>query len=189
MAAVRATRRALPVMLAAGHGVIITICSANAHLPDPTAMDYSAAKAALANFCKALSKEAGPQGIRANTVSPGPVSTDLWLGQGGVAATVSAATGAKPDDVASQAAHQMVTGRFTKPGEVADLVVFVASDLAANVTGADFAIDGGLIPTWQAELPWAGIMQFDPNRMSGLPCAGRPVTCPSGLPVVARLNS
>jgi NAD(P)-dependent dehydrogenase (short-subunit alcohol dehydrogenase family) len=96
----------------------------------------------------ALSKEAGPQGIRANTVSPGPVATDLWLGQGGVAATVSAATGAKPDDVASQAARQMVTGRFTKPSEVADLVVFLASDLAANITGADFAIDGGLIPTW-----------------------------------------
>jgi NAD(P)-dependent dehydrogenase (short-subunit alcohol dehydrogenase family) len=50
--------------------------------------------------------------------------------------------------VASQAARQMVTGRFTQPGEVADLVVFLASDRAANVTGADFAIDGGLIPTW-----------------------------------------
>jgi NAD(P)-dependent dehydrogenase (short-subunit alcohol dehydrogenase family) len=124
MAAVRATRSALPLMLTAGRGVIISICSANAHLPDPTVMDYSAAKAALANFSKALSKEAGPQGIRANTVSPGPVATDLWLGQGGVAATVSAATGAKPDDVASQAARQMVTGRFTKPSEVADLVVF-----------------------------------------------------------------
>jgi len=148
MAAVRATRSALPVMLTAGRGVIISICSANAHLPDPAVMDYSAAKAGLANFSKALSKEAGPQGIRANTVSPGPVATDLWLGQGGVAATVSAATGAKPDDVASQAAHQMVTGRFTKLSEVADLVVFLASDRAANVTGADFAIDGGLIPTW-----------------------------------------
>jgi NAD(P)-dependent dehydrogenase (short-subunit alcohol dehydrogenase family) len=148
MTAVRATRSALPVMLAAGRGVIVSICSANAHLPDPTVMDYSAAKAALVNFSKALSKEIGPQGIRANTVSPGPVATDLWLGHGGVAETVSAATGAKPDDVASQAAHQMVTGRFTKPSEVADLVVFLASDLAANVTGADFAIDGGLIPTW-----------------------------------------
>jgi NAD(P)-dependent dehydrogenase (short-subunit alcohol dehydrogenase family) len=108
---------------------------------------YSAAKAALANFSKALSKEVGPQGIRFNTVSPGPVATDLWLGRHGVAATVSAAAGAKPDEVASQAARQMVTGRFTQPGEVADLVVFLASDRTANITGADFAIDGGLIPT------------------------------------------
>jgi NAD(P)-dependent dehydrogenase (short-subunit alcohol dehydrogenase family) len=110
-------------------------------------LDYSAAKAALASFSKALSKEVGPHGIRVNTVSPGPVATDLWLGQGGVAATVSAATGTDPKDVASQAASQMVTGRFTRPEEVADLVVYLASDRAANITGADFAIDGGLIPT------------------------------------------
>ena len=147
MAAVRTTRAALPVMLAAGKGSIVNISSANAFLPDPAVMDYSAAKAALANFSKALSKEVGPRGIRVNTVSPGPVATDLWLGQGGVAATVGAATGADPQDVQRQAASQMVTGRFTKPEEVADLVVFLASERAGNVTGADFAIDGGLVQT------------------------------------------
>ncbi len=135
-------------MLAAGRGVIVNICSANARLPDPAVMDYSAAKAALAGFSKALSKEVGPRGIRVNTVSPGPVATDLWLGDAGVAQTVSQATGANPDDVASQAASQMVTGRFTQPGEVADVVLFLASDRAANITGADVAIDGGLITTW-----------------------------------------
>jgi NAD(P)-dependent dehydrogenase (short-subunit alcohol dehydrogenase family) len=148
MAAVRTTRSTLPAMLAAGRGVILNICSANARLPDPAVMDYSAAKAALAGFSKALSKEVGPRGIRVNTVSPGPVATDLWLGNAGVAQTVSQATGAKPDDVASQAASQMVTGRFTQPGEVADVVLFLASDRAANITGADVAIDGGLITTW-----------------------------------------
>src|SRR6266566_3334100 len=147
MAAVRATRSALPAMIAGGKGAIVSTCSANAHLPDPAVMDYSAAKAALASFSKALSKEVGPHGIRVNTVSPGPVATDLWLGHGGVAATVSAATGADPKAVASQAASQMVTGRFTRPEEVANLVVYLASDLAANITGTDFAIDGGLIPT------------------------------------------
>jgi NAD(P)-dependent dehydrogenase (short-subunit alcohol dehydrogenase family) len=135
-------------MLAAGTGAIVSICSVNARLPDPAVLDYSAAKAALAAFCKALSKEVGPKGIRVNTVSPGPVATDLWLGAGGVAQTVSHATGAKPADVASQAASQMVTGRFTQPAEVADVVVFLASDRAANITGADFTIDGGLVPTW-----------------------------------------
>jgi NAD(P)-dependent dehydrogenase (short-subunit alcohol dehydrogenase family) len=148
MAAVRTTRSVLPAMLAAGQGVIVIISSANAFLPDPAVMDYSAAKAALANFAKALSKEVGPRGIRVNTVSPGPVATDLWLGDGGVAATVSRATGAKPEDVASQAAGQMVTGRFTQPHEVAAAVLFLASDHAANITGADITIDGGLIPTW-----------------------------------------
>jgi NAD(P)-dependent dehydrogenase (short-subunit alcohol dehydrogenase family) len=50
--------------------------------------------------------------------------------------------------VASQAASQMVTDRFTEPGEVADVVLFLASDRARNITGADFTIDGGLVPTW-----------------------------------------
>ncbi len=148
MAAVRTTRAVLPVMLAAGRGVIVTISSVNAFLPDPGVMDYSAAKAALANFCKSLSKEVGPHGIRVNTISPGPVATDLWLGEAGVAATVSRVTGASPQDVQSQAAHQMVTGRFSRPDEVADLVLILASDRTANVTGADITIDGGLIPTW-----------------------------------------
>ena len=148
LAAVRTTRAALPAMLAAGHGAIISVCSVNARLPDPAVLDYSTAKAGLAAFSKALSKEVGPQGIRVNTVSPGPVATDLWLGRGGVAETVSAATGAKPEEVERQAAHQMVTGRFTRPAEVADLVLYLASDRAANITGADFLIDGGLIPTW-----------------------------------------
>lgn len=147
LAAVRTTRAALPAMLAAGSGAIVNTGSVNSRLPDPAVMDYSAAKAALASFAKALSKEVGPHGIRVNSVAPGPVATDLWLGQSGVAATVSASTGADPKDVASHAASQMVTGRFTRPEEVADLILFLASERAANITGADFAIDGGLITT------------------------------------------
>ena len=147
LAAVRVTRAALPHLLERSSGAIVTVCSANASLPDPLVIDYSAAKAALLNFCKALSKEVGPRAIRVNTVSPGPVSTALWLGDTGVAATVSRATGTSPDAVAEQAAAQSVTGRFTRPEEVADLVVLLASDRAGNVTGADFVIDGGLITT------------------------------------------
>nr|WP_232323880.1 SDR family oxidoreductase [Catenuloplanes japonicus] len=82
-----------------------------------------------------------------NTVSPGPVATELWLGAGGVAATVAGATGRDPAAVAAQAAGDAVTGRFTRPEEVADLVTFLAGERAANITGADFAIDGGLITT------------------------------------------
>jgi NAD(P)-dependent dehydrogenase (short-subunit alcohol dehydrogenase family) len=146
-AAVRTTRAALPHLLGRGTATIVTISSVNAFLPDPLVLDYCAAKAALTNFFKSLSKEVGPRGIRVNTVSPGPVATALWLGDEGVAATVSRARGGQPDDVAKQAAAGSVTGRFTRPQEVADLVLLLASDRAGNVTGADFVIDGGLITT------------------------------------------
>jgi NAD(P)-dependent dehydrogenase (short-subunit alcohol dehydrogenase family) len=148
LAAVRVTRHALPVMLAAGRGSIVNISSVNAVLPDPSVIDYCAAKAALANFSKALSKEVGPRGVRVNTVSPGPVETDLWLGTGGVAATVSQATGLTAEQVIDQAAQVAVTGRFSQPAEVADLALLLASDRAGNVTGADITIDGGFVPTW-----------------------------------------
>jgi len=147
MAAVRTTRAALPPMLDAGKGSIVTTSSVNAFLPDPNVIDYSAAKAALSNFCKSLSKEVAPRGIRVNTISPGPVATDLWLGTSGVAATVARATGADPAAVAAGAAAQSATGRFTTPEEVGHLVAFLAGDSAANITGADVTIDGGLVST------------------------------------------
>jgi NAD(P)-dependent dehydrogenase (short-subunit alcohol dehydrogenase family) len=147
LAAVNMTRLALPLLTAGGGGSIITISSVNAALPDPLVIDYSAAKAALTNFCKALSKETGPHGVRVNTVSPGPVATDLWLGAGGVAETIAGLAGSTPDAVAAAAVANTPTGRFTEPGEVADLVLFLASPRAGNITGADFAIDGGLKTT------------------------------------------
>ncbi|MFD6426760.1 SDR family NAD(P)-dependent oxidoreductase [Streptomyces sp. NPDC060198] len=148
LAAVRATRAALPHMAKrSGGACVVTISSVNAFLPDPLVIDYGTAKAALSNFCKAVSKEFGPQGVRVNTVSPGPVSTALWLGDDGVAASVSAATGGSPESVAEQAAGGSATGRFTRPEEIADLVAFLASDRSGNITGADFVIDGGLVTT------------------------------------------
>ncbi|WP_066946999.1 SDR family NAD(P)-dependent oxidoreductase [Streptomyces lushanensis] len=147
MAAVRATRSALPHLIASGDGRIVTVSSVNARLPDPLVIDYGAAKAALSNFCKALSKQVGPQGVRVNSVSPGPVETALWKGADGVAATVGAGLGLDPGTVAETAAADAVTGRFTLPSEVADLVLFLAGRCSGNVTGADFVIDGGMTDT------------------------------------------
>jgi NAD(P)-dependent dehydrogenase (short-subunit alcohol dehydrogenase family) len=147
MAAVRTTRAALPQLVRRGGGSIVTISSVNAYLPDPLVIDYSAAKAALTNFCKSLSKEVGPAGIRVNTVSPGPVETALWLGEHGVAQTLARSGAATAAEIAAAAAAGGVTGRFTRPAEVADLVLLLASDRTANVTGADLAVDGGLVPT------------------------------------------
>lgn len=147
LSAVRVMRSAIPVMLVNHRSVITNIGSLNARLPDPAVLDYSAAKSALVNVGKSLSKEFGGRGLRVNTVDPGPVATDLWLGRDGVAAKVAAASGQRPEDVAAGAAAGMVTGRFSTPEEVADLVLFLSSARAANITGADFVIDGGMVTT------------------------------------------
>jgi NAD(P)-dependent dehydrogenase (short-subunit alcohol dehydrogenase family) len=146
LAAVRTMRAAIPHLVTRQGATIVTISSVNAFLPDPGVIDYSAAKGALSNLCKSLSKELGPR-VRVNTISPGPVRTDLWLGSGGVAATVGAASGTTPEDVVHQQEAAAATGRFTYPQEIADLVLFLSSERAANVTGSDFHIDGGLVTT------------------------------------------
>ena len=146
MAAVRTMRAALPHLVRRPGAGIVTISSVNAFLPDPGVIDYSAAKGALSNVCKSLSKEFGAR-VRVNTISPGPVQTDLWLSDTGVAATVAQATGRSAEQIADQQAAQAPSGRFTYPHEVADLVLMLASDRSANITGSDFVIDGGLITT------------------------------------------
>jgi NAD(P)-dependent dehydrogenase (short-subunit alcohol dehydrogenase family) len=149
--ALRASRAALTEMVENGSGAIVNVASVNAFFqPDAATIDYGAAKAALVNLTKTLAQEFGPQGIRVNAVSPGPVATDLWLGEHGVAATVAKATG-----VDAETARQTIiagiggfaTGRFTTPQEVATLIAFLASDRAGNITGANYLIDGGLIKT------------------------------------------
>jgi NAD(P)-dependent dehydrogenase (short-subunit alcohol dehydrogenase family) len=149
--ALRASRAALAEMVKNRNGAIVNVASVNAFFqPDAATIDYGAAKAALVNLTKTLAQEFGPRGIRVNAVSPGPVSTDLWLGEHGVAATVAKATG-----VDAETARQTIiagiggfaTGRFTTPEEVATLITFLASARAGNITGANYLIDGGLIKT------------------------------------------
>jgi NAD(P)-dependent dehydrogenase (short-subunit alcohol dehydrogenase family) len=135
-------------MIERGAGAIVNVASVNAFFhPDGLVVDYGVAKAALLNLAKALSQELGPKGVRINSVSPGPVATDLWLGDHGVAATVGQATGASADTVREGAVASMPTGRFTTPEEVATLVTLLASPQTKNVNGSNYVIDGGLIKT------------------------------------------
>jgi NAD(P)-dependent dehydrogenase (short-subunit alcohol dehydrogenase family) len=144
----RATRAALGPMLEQGSGSIVNVASINSFFqPDAATVDYGAAKAAVVNLSKALSQEFGPKGIRVNCISPGQVSTDLWLGEHGVAAVFAGATGVDADTIRTTAAAAIATGRFTTPEEVATLVTMLASDRIANVTGVNYVIDGGLIKT------------------------------------------
>jgi NAD(P)-dependent dehydrogenase (short-subunit alcohol dehydrogenase family) len=147
-AALRATRAAVAAMLDHGGGTIVNVVSVNAFFqPDGLVSDYGAAKAALLNLSKALSQELGPRGIRINSVSPGQVATELWLGEHGVAATIGAATGTDAATVRDQAVAAIATRRFSTPEEVATLVALLASPRTANVTGSNYVIDGGLVKT------------------------------------------
>ena len=140
------TRAALPHLLAAGGAAIVTTCSVNAFLPDPLVLDYSAAKAALANFSKALSKEVGPRGIRSTRSAPGrsrPTS--------GSARTASPrrsrGPGRRPDRRRRAGAAGAATGRFTTPAGGGRPRRAAGQRRAGNVTGSDFVIDGGLVQT------------------------------------------
>ena len=147
-AALRATRAAVAAMVDQGGGTIVNVASVNAFFhPDGLVVDYGAAKAALLNTSKALSQEFAPKGIRINSVSPGQVATDLWLGEHGVAATVGEATGTDAATVRDRAVAGIATGRFSTAEEVATLVALLASPRTANVTGSNYIIDGGLVKT------------------------------------------
>jgi NAD(P)-dependent dehydrogenase (short-subunit alcohol dehydrogenase family) len=147
MGVVRPTRAALPEIERRRGGSIVVVGSVNAYFPNPEIYEYCAAKAAVTNFAKALSKELAPKNIRVNSVSPGPVSTGLWMDEGGVADGFGAVSGQTADAVRALIQSSTPTGRFTTPEQVADLVVFLASDRAGNTTGSDYRIDGGFVTT------------------------------------------
>ena len=146
--AVRACRAAIPLMLERGGGAIVNITSGNGRQPTPFNLDYSASKAALINVSKALSEEFGPQGIRVNSVAPGPVRTAWWTEEGGAADILAEVTGSDRDSVLTKVAPEMMnltTGRMVEPSEIADAVLLLVSPRSGSTTGTELVVDGGLL--------------------------------------------
>jgi len=147
-AAVRLDRALLPAMVEQGSGVIVHITSIQRVLPLPEAtIAYAAAKAALGNYSKGLSKEVSPKGVRVVRVSPGWVETD---GAVGLVTKIARQNGTDYEgakQIVMNSLGGIPIGRPAKPKEVADLVAFLVSPRAGSITGSEYVIDGGTVPT------------------------------------------
>lgn len=148
LSAVRLDRALLPHMLKQGSGVVIHITSIQRQLPLPESTTaYAAAKAALSTYSKSLSKEVGPKGVRVLRVSPGWTETEAAVA---LAERLAAQAGTDYEggkQIIMNALGGIPLGRPSSPAEVASLVAFLASPLAASMTGSEIVIDGGTIPT------------------------------------------
>jgi NAD(P)-dependent dehydrogenase (short-subunit alcohol dehydrogenase family) len=144
LSAVRLDRLLVPGMRARGRGAVVHISSSSARQPVSQLAHYAAAKAALTNYAKSLALETAPDGVRVNTVSPGMTMTSA------VEETLAMLAEAHSTDVAT--VQKMLIsqlggiplGRPGHPTDIAELVAFLVSDKASWITGADFAIDGGM---------------------------------------------
>jgi len=135
-------------MIDQGSGVIIHVTSIQRVLPLPEAtLAYAAAKAALANYSKGLSKEVSPRGVRVVRVSPGWVETEAAVDLVKELATKSGTDYEGARRSLMDSLGGIPIGRPATPKEVADLVVFLASPRAASITGTEYVIDGGTVPT------------------------------------------
>lgn len=148
MPAVRLDRALLPAMEAQGSGVVIHVTSIQRQLPLPEATTaYAAAKAALSTYSKSLSKQVSPKGVRVARVSPGWIETE--------SAVELAKRLAAEHNIDVEKGKQMIMtslggvpiGRPSKPEEIANLIAFIASDRAGTITGTEYVIDGGTVPT------------------------------------------
>jgi NAD(P)-dependent dehydrogenase (short-subunit alcohol dehydrogenase family) len=142
--ALRVTRAALPSLLER-RGVVVNVSSAGARIVSAGPAHYNVAKAALNALTKVMAEQFGDQGLRALTVSPGPISTGVWTDPDGFIGRVAQAQGVAHDQFVEQMVGSLgaSTGRISTPEEVARLVAFAASP--NNITGAELLVDGGMV--------------------------------------------
>lgn len=148
MPAVRLDRALLPSMIAQGSGVVIHVTSIQHRLPLPESTTaYAAAKAALSTYSKSLSKEVTPKGVRVVRVSPGWIETEAAVD---FVERLAAQAGTDYEGgkaIVMQGLGGIPLGRPATPREVADLIAFLVSPRASAISGTEYVIDGGTVPT------------------------------------------
>lgn len=149
MSAVRASRAAIPQMVEAGGGAVITTASESGLQPAPVFSDYAVTKGSLHILTKLLANEFSRAGVRCNSIPPGPIRTPAW-GPGGVVDKLSQEWGMELEEGIDHFVREvrgMPLGKIGEPADVAAMVCFLASDLAKQITGSDFRVDGGQVAT------------------------------------------
>ena len=141
MSYVRAIRAVLAGMRERGAGAIVNVSSTAGKRPSPGMPNYSVTKAAVLSLSRVVADLYAKDGIRCNAVTPGPVATDAWLGEGGLAEQQG-----DRDEVLAKVGAGRPLGRLAEPEEIASVIAFLASDRAAYVTGAAWSVDGGTVP-------------------------------------------
>lgn len=146
--AVRLDRQLVPDMVARGSGVIVHVTSIQRVLPLPESTTaYAAAKAALSTYSKAISKEVSPKGVRVVRVSPGWIETEASVHLAERLAKQVGTDLAGGKKIIMDGLGGIPLGRPAKPEEVANLIAFLSSERAASITGTEYVIDGGTVPT------------------------------------------
>ncbi|MEI7713610.1 MAG: glucose 1-dehydrogenase [Rhodospirillales bacterium] len=134
-------RHVLPVMIAQGKGSVVNTASIAGLVGSPNMPAYVASKHAVIGLTKAASGEVGRSGIRVNAVCPGPIDTRM------IHAVEAQINPADPASVGNRYQASIPIGRYGTAEEVANLVMFLSSDLAGNITGAQYTVDGGRTAT------------------------------------------
>lgn len=148
MPAIRLDRELVPAMVAQGRGVVIHVTSIQRELPLPEATTaYAAAKAALSTYSKSLSKEVSPKSVRVVRVSPGWIETEAAVRLAERLAREAGTDYEGGKRIIMDSLGGIPIGRPSKPEDVANLVAFLASDRAGTITGTEYVIDGGTVPT------------------------------------------
>lgn len=148
MPAIRLDRELVPDMVSRGSGVVIHVTSIQREMPLPDSTTaYAAAKAALSTYSKALSKEISPKGVRVMRVSPGWIETEASIELASRLAADHGGDVERGKKMIMDALGGIPIGRPTKPEEIANLIAFLASDRAGAISGTEYVIDGGTVPT------------------------------------------
>jgi 3-oxoacyl-[acyl-carrier protein] reductase len=148
MAPMRLMRALAPVMADAGGGRIVNVSSSSGRRPSGRLdASYSVTKAALLSLSRVFADAFAAKGVLVNAVTPGVVEGELWKGEGGLADQIAARTGQTRDEVLAATRSSPPLGRMGTDDEVAAVIAFLCSARASNVAGANWAVDGGTVPT------------------------------------------